>query len=176
MQESTIPSPNSAQTDATHLQVGGYFRGLMVHSILGEGAMGAAYLASHPVLQMPLVIKTFKGSVDTNIFREAHLAARVTSPNVVSVLDAGYESNTPFITQRYIDGIDLGELIEYLKQADWRLPVNLVCRLLLEKKKKARCGAADPSSGCSPGLTRAQWWRSSHASPIHATRRRAGAR
>ena len=85
--ETTIPSPNPARTDATHLQVGGYFRGLMVHSILGEGAMGAAYLASHPVLQMPLVIKTFKGSVDTNIFREAHLAARVTSPNVVSVLD-----------------------------------------------------------------------------------------
>src|SRR5438067_3860430 len=133
--ETTIPSPNPARTDATHLQVGGYFRGLMVHSILGEGAMGAAYLASHPVLQMPLVIKTFKGSVDTNIFREAHLAARVTSPNVVSVLDAGYESGSPFITQRYIDGIDLGELIEYLKQACWRLPVSRVCRMLIDAAK-----------------------------------------
>jgi serine/threonine-protein kinase len=94
--------------------------------------MGAAYIASHPVLQMPLVIKTFKASVDENIFREAHLAARVTSPNVVSVLDAGYEANTPFVIQRYIDGIDLEELIKHLKQTDWHLPVDMICHILID--------------------------------------------
>src|SRR5205085_11318602 len=46
--------------ESPHLQVRQFFRGLLVHSILGEGAMGSAYLASHSVLQMPLVIKTFK--------------------------------------------------------------------------------------------------------------------
>jgi O-acetyl-ADP-ribose deacetylase (regulator of RNase III) len=131
----TVPSPDSVGRDIHSLQIGERFRGLLVHSILGEGAMGSAYLASHPVLQMPLVIKTFKTTVDANIFREAHLAARVTSPNVVSVLDAGYESNIAFVIQRYIDGIDLAELIEYLKQADWRLPVNMVCRILIDAAK-----------------------------------------
>lgn len=114
------------------LQVGKYFRGLQVHSVLGEGAMGSAYLASHPVLQMPLVIKTFKAMADTNIFQEAHLAARVVSPHVVSVLDAGYESNTAFVTQRYVDGIDMEELIKYSQQANWRVSLNMVCHILID--------------------------------------------
>lgn len=134
--ETTITQTlDSARAGDAPLCIGGTFHGLLVHSILGEGAMGAAYLASHPVLQMPLVIKTFKASVDENIFREAHLAARVTSPNVVSVLDAGYEGGTPFVIQRYIDGIDLAELIEHLKQSDWRLPVNMICRILIDVAK-----------------------------------------
>jgi len=114
------------------LKIGGQFRHLRVHSKLGEGAMGAAYLASHPILQMPLVIKIFKATVDSNIFREAHLAARVVSPNVVSVLDAGYEFDVPFVIQRYIDGIDLDELITYLQLAQWHLPVNMICRILID--------------------------------------------
>ena len=87
--DTTIPGVLRTSADVPRLRIGGKFHGLLVHSILGEGEMGAAYLASHPVLQMPLVIKVFKTAADENIFREAHLAARVTSPNVVSVLDAG---------------------------------------------------------------------------------------
>lgn len=114
------------------LEPGQFFHGLLVHSLLGQGAMGAAYLASHPLLQIPLVIKTFKVSNDLSIFKEAHLAARVSSPNVVSVLDAGIEAGIPFVLQRYIDGIDLAELIGYLKQSNWRLPVNIVCRIVID--------------------------------------------
>jgi eukaryotic-like serine/threonine-protein kinase len=114
------------------LSVGGRFRGLLVHSILGQGAMGSAYLVSHPILQMPLVIKTFQATVDANIFREAHLAARIASPNVVGVLDAGYEARVPFVIQRYIDGIDLDELITQMRRANWRLPVNMICQILID--------------------------------------------
>ena len=130
-QDPTLERTGEDLRDA-RLRVGGHFRGLLVHSKLGEGAMGAAYLASHPILQMPLVIKTFKATVDENIFREAHLAARVVSPNVVSVLDAGYEFGVPFVIQRYIDGIDLEELITHLQQAQWRLPVNMICRIMID--------------------------------------------
>ncbi|HXG67003.1 MAG TPA: protein kinase [Blastocatellia bacterium] len=111
------------------------FRDLLIHSVLGEGAMGAAYLASHPVLQMPLVIKTFKSTNRAGIFKEAHLAARVTSPNVVSVIDAGIEGNIPFVVQKYVDGIDLGELIRHVQEANWRLPVDLICRIAIDVAK-----------------------------------------
>jgi serine/threonine-protein kinase len=117
---------------STFLQPGSFFHGLLVHSLLGQGAMGAAYLASHPVLQVPLVIKTFKVTNDLSIFKEAHLAARVSSPNVVSVLDAGIELGIPFVMQRYIDGIDLSELIGYLKESNWHLPVSMVCRIVID--------------------------------------------
>src|SRR6266850_849952 len=115
----TVTRPDETTGIDERLKIGGRFRHLLVHSKLGEGAMGAAFLTSHPILQMPLVIKTFKATVDENIFREAHLAARVVSPNVVSVLDAGYESGVPFVVQRYIDGIDLSELIAYVQLAQW---------------------------------------------------------
>ncbi len=131
-QASTLEQTDEEFRSLGRLSVGSQFRGLRVHSILGEGAMGSAYLVSHPVLQMPLVIKTFKASVDANIFREAHLAARVASPNVVGVLDAGYEAGVPFVTQRYIDGIDLDELITLVEQVKWHLPVNTICQILID--------------------------------------------
>lgn len=108
------------------------FHGLFVHCLLGEGAMGAAYLASHPTLKIPLIVKLFKFSPDDNIFKEAHLAARVVSPNVVGVIDAGVEQDIPFVVQRYVDGIDLAELINHLKRAKRRLPVEAVCRIIID--------------------------------------------
>jgi len=121
------------------LQRGQIFHGLLVHSALGEGAMGAAYLASHPILQIPLVIKTFKTTADSNIFKEAHLAARVHSSNVVGVLDAGVESGIAFVVQRYVDGIDLSELIGRLQETGWQLPINVVCRILIDAARGLHC-------------------------------------
>jgi len=124
----------STNTEKT-LTPGQIFHGLLIHSQLGEGAMGTAYLASHPILQTPLVVKTFKTTNDLSIFREAHLAARVSSPNVVSVLDAGFEQGIPFVIQRYVDGIDLSELISYLKRTSWKLPVSIVCQIIIDVAK-----------------------------------------
>ena len=60
--------------------------------------MGKADLVSHPVLRMPLVLKLFKSTTaGADEFAEAHLASRIVSPHVVSVINAGYEKGTPFI-------------------------------------------------------------------------------
>lgn len=138
-EETRVANPPEGATteDAEYppLQVRQSFRGLLVHSILGEGAMGSAYLASHSVLQMPLVIKTFKKHSGANIFREAHLAARVTDPHVVGVLDAGFDSGIAFLIQRYVDGIDLAELIQSLQECALRLPANVVCRIVIDAAK-----------------------------------------
>lgn len=128
------PVPQSPATPggSFRINVGQSFRGLKVHSVLGEGGMGAAHLVSHPVLRMPLVLKTFKTAAPAQIFREAHLAARVSSPQVVSVLDAGVEEGVAFVVQRYIDGVDLEELLHATRSLGRRLPVSLVIRLLLD--------------------------------------------
>jgi O-acetyl-ADP-ribose deacetylase (regulator of RNase III) len=135
----SMPPPRPSTFDVQGLagdgkapEPGATFHGLKVHSRLGEGGMGAAFLASHPVLRMPLVIKTFKVSVGAQIFREAHLAARVSSPHVVAVLDAGVEDGVPFVVQRYVDGIDLEELLGAQRRIGRRLPVSAVCRLVLD--------------------------------------------
>lgn len=111
------------------LEPGKRFRGLLVQSELGRGAMGAAYLASHPVLRTPFVIKVFHATPESEPFREAHLAARVSSPFVVGIIDAGFEDDVPFVIQRYVDGIDLAELAGQRRAAGARLPVDVVCRI-----------------------------------------------
>ncbi len=108
------------------------FHNLTVHSKLGEGGMGAAFLASHPVLRMPLVIKTFKLDAGDQIFREAHLAARVSSTHVVGAVDAGLENGVPFVVQRYVDGIDLEEILKAQRSIGRRLPVEAVCRMVVD--------------------------------------------
>ncbi len=116
---------------AIELSPGQGFRGLLIHSLLNRGAMGAAYLASHPVLKTPLIVKTF-APMETDPFREAHLAARVHSPFVVGVIDAGYEGAMPFVVQRYVDGIDLGELIARMRAAGRHLPTRFLVRLVAD--------------------------------------------
>ncbi len=119
------------------LRRGTEFHGLRVHGILAHGAMGVAYLVSHAVLRRPLILKLFRprppepklGADATPaqvmdptelaeapspeaIFSEAELAARVNSPYVVGVVDAGIENGVPFLVQRYVDGVDLQELVD----------------------------------------------------------------
>ena len=112
---------------------GALFRGLKIHSMLGEGAMGAAWLASNPVLRVPVVIKTYTAAPPQgDLFREAHLAARVASPHVVGVVDAGVEDGVPFVVQRYIDGIDGAELLEWMAPRAGRVPLNAAVRFIAD--------------------------------------------
>lgn len=109
------------------LQVGKMFRGLQIRSLLGAGAMGQAYLASHVSLRIPVVIKLFHNAGPDSL-AEAHLAARIGSPWVVPVLDAGIEQGMPYVMQRYVDGIDFDELLAIHDAADRHIPVAALVR------------------------------------------------
>jgi len=113
------------------LQPGHTFRGLQIRSLLGAGAMGNAYLASHVNLRTPVVVKLFRVT-GSDPLAEAHLAARVMSPAVVSVLDAGVDQGVPYIIQRYVDGIDLEELLGIHAAADRAIPVPTLVRIAVD--------------------------------------------
>jgi serine/threonine protein kinase len=102
---------SAAMPVSTMLVRGQQFRSVNIRNVLGSGAMGIAYLASHASLKMPVVIKLFRITMDDPL-AEAHLAARVMSSAVVPVLDAGLEAGVPYIMQRYVDGMDLDELLK----------------------------------------------------------------
>ena len=123
----TSALPRAATDDVT-LVPGEVFRGLKIHALLGAGAMGNAYLASHSSLRTPVVVKLFRPS-GTDPLAEAHLAARVVSPAVVPVLDAGYERGTAYVVQRYVDGIDLEELLGIHAAASRRIPLPTLIHL-----------------------------------------------
>jgi len=111
------------------LQPGHIFRGLKIRSLLGSGGMGFAYLASHASLRTPVVVKLFHDLGSTDPLAEAHLAARVVSPSVVQVLDAGVEDGVAYVVQRYVDGIDIEELLRIHAHADRAIPVPVLIRI-----------------------------------------------
>jgi O-acetyl-ADP-ribose deacetylase (regulator of RNase III) len=124
----TIHAGRPAAPGETALEPGTIFRGLKIRASLGSGGMGIAYLASHANLRTPVVVKVFRLS-GTDPLAEAHLAARVVSSQVVQVLDAGVENGVPYVIQRYVDGVDLHELLRIHVEANRAIPVSMLVRI-----------------------------------------------
>lgn len=86
---------------------------------LGQGAMGAVYLAHDPATGQHVAIKTmalareFTGDdlVDARnrFLREADMAGRLQHPDIVQILDAGETEGLAWIAMELIDGTDLGQ-------------------------------------------------------------------
>ena len=84
---------------------------------LGEGGMGAVYMAMHTELQKVVAIKVLPNSRmnDSNAVarfrREMRAAGRFEHPNIVRASDAGEEGGRHFLVMEYIDGCDLSRLV-----------------------------------------------------------------
>ena len=81
--------------------------------LLGQGGMGAVWLADHLTLRTQVAVKfiladytTDAGAVD-RFTREATSAAKIKSPNVVQVFDHGLFDGLPYIVMEFLEGEDL---------------------------------------------------------------------
>src|SRR5262249_9069326 len=92
--------------------------------LLGQGAMGAVYLAYDPQLERHVALKTpFLGSNPITIerfFREAKAAAQLRSPYICTVYDVGQIAGIHYISMAYIDGQPLDRVIAEGKLKDPR--------------------------------------------------------
>lgn len=118
----------------TELQSGQRFRGLSIQGLLGKNASEAVYLASHPVLAVPLVIETF-AEVDEQRFQYARLLARVSSPRLIGMIDAGEEQGMAFTVRLLVDGISLAELLSYFEGSRRGVPVQQLIPLVSDVAK-----------------------------------------
>ena len=101
---------------------------------LGQGAMGAVYLAHDPAVGGHVAIKTmalareFTGDdladARSRFLREADMAGRLQHPDIVQILDAGESDGLAWIAMELIDGVDLGQHV----QPGRLLPVPVVLR------------------------------------------------
>jgi serine/threonine-protein kinase len=86
--------------------------------LLGEGGMGAVWLAHHTGLDVPCAVKFIHAEAATSpevrarFEREAKGAAQLRSPNVVQILDHGTWEGTPYIAMEYLEGEDLDMRLE----------------------------------------------------------------
>jgi serine/threonine protein kinase len=81
-----------------------------VESLLGRGGMGEIYLAHDTRLDRPVAIKLLArelahdAQLHDRMRREALLAARLSHPNLVAMLDAGEQDGRPFLVMEYVPG------------------------------------------------------------------------
>jgi len=80
---------------------------------LGRGAMGVVYLASDPMLNRQVAVKTVDLGVDdpeereflrTRLLRDARAAAVLKHPNIVSVYDVFEDGGRAYVVMEYVEG------------------------------------------------------------------------
>ena len=95
-----------------------------IESILGKGAMGVVFLARDPQLGRQVALKTYSlpegisddvvREFEERLLREAHAAAALSHPNIVTVHDAGIDSDRrfPYIVMEYVPGRSLKDFLD----------------------------------------------------------------
>ncbi len=91
---------------------------------LGSGGMSTVYLARDTTLDRPVAVKVLHGEMSEQAdqlarFRqEARAVAKLSHPNVVSVIDAGEDGGFPYIVFEYVEGETLKARINRLGPLD----------------------------------------------------------
>ncbi|MEA2424159.1 MAG: hypothetical protein QOH13_569 [Thermoleophilaceae bacterium] len=99
-------------------EVGDEIAGYKVESLAGRGGMGVVFRAEHMHLGRHVALKVLTADLAGNrsfrqrFIREAQTAARLDHPNIVPVFDAGEVEGLLYIAMKFIDGTDLGAVLD----------------------------------------------------------------
>ena len=99
------------------LQPGQTFAGYEIEAVAGQGGMGVVYRATqiNPRRTVALKLIAPGWSADAafrqRIERESRLLASITHPNVIEFYESGECEGQLFLSMRYVDGVDLRELL-----------------------------------------------------------------
>ena len=99
-----------------------------VRERLGQGGMGALYLALDPAIDRLVAIKVLRvdnEGMRARLLREARSAGRLQHPHIVTIYDVGEHEGQPFIAMEYIKGETLAEIIQR------RAPLSLARKITL---------------------------------------------
>src|SRR5215212_512301 len=87
-------------------------------ALLGEGGMGAVYLAEHPGIGRRVAVKVLHKNYtrDENLLgrflNEARAANAIRHPNIIEILDSGQQADgTPFLVMELLEGESLAARI-----------------------------------------------------------------
>jgi serine/threonine protein kinase len=107
--------------------------------VLGAGAMGVVYEATDPNLKRRVAIKTVRvgnlsradaAEYEARFRTEAHSAARLQHPNIVSVYDSDRYDNIAYLVMEYVQGQDLKHYLDSGHRYALHESVSIMCDLL----------------------------------------------
>ncbi|PCC70247.1 Serine/threonine protein kinase [Nannocystis exedens] len=108
------PEVSSAIEPSTTV-AGGKLGRFMILEPLGSGAMGVVYTAYDETLDRKVAVKVLRDtgeSAQRRLLREAQAMARVSHPNVVTVLEAGMAGGQVYVAMEFIRGQTLGAWLQ----------------------------------------------------------------
>ena len=114
------------------------FGNYKLERLLGQGGMAEVFLATRLTganAGTQVALKRLKASFAqdptyTDLFlSEADINRTLVHPNIVRVLDAGSVDDTPYMAMEYIQGPDLGQVLEACNRRKVMLPLELACHI-----------------------------------------------
>src|SRR5262245_11438105 len=102
---------------SAHHMIGATIGNYRLTALLGEGGMGAVYLAEHPLIGKRVAIKVlhddFARDPDAvaRFFGEARAVNEIGHPNIVDVIDFGQAGSHVYLIMEYLDGRSLAKLL-----------------------------------------------------------------
>src|SRR5437868_314084 len=113
----------------------------LLDRLLGQGGMGAVFLATHLGTKRPVALKVIapqfmaNEEVGERFRREAEAAGRLRHPNVVNVTDFGVTSfereKLAYLVMEYLDGSSLGEVMKQKGQLPLAFVVDITEQICL---------------------------------------------
>jgi formylglycine-generating enzyme required for sulfatase activity len=111
------------------------FGAYRIESLLGQGGMGAVFLARDERLERAVALKLirperlFSSVAKERFWREAKLVARLEHPGICPIYEVGEENGIPFLAMRALQGETLAQRIAAGGPRDWREIVALGAQL-----------------------------------------------
>jgi hypothetical protein len=115
--EEASRSPAPVFVPPTPAELAPHFPQLKILRLVGQGGMGAVYLARQPELDRLLAVKILPPEVARDpgfterFLREARSLARLNHPNIVTIFDFGTTNGLYYFTMEYVDGKNVRELL-----------------------------------------------------------------
>lgn len=136
-------------SSATNLEIPETFGRYAIQKVLGQGAMGAVYLARDTQLDRDVALKIPKfgdsNGVDDEellerFYREARASATLRSPNICPVYDVGEIDGQHYITMAYIEGRPLKDFTKSKKKHSEKQIITTIRKLAVGLEQALKIG------------------------------------
>lgn len=105
---------------------------------IGSGGMSLVYKAQDMSLGRVVAVKMLHESLTGDeaflrrFHQEAHAAANLTHPNIVTVHDIGQDRYRHYIVMEYVDGVTLKDVIREQQHTSRNMPIDRVLNLVIQ--------------------------------------------